>query len=405
MSLAEPLRVATQGATRQQKRVLLERTLHPGVYKRGGKFVAVYRLDGRQIKESAATFADARAIKLRRDVEAATQRRGPILHDYALRWADTYRGRGHDAIRGQTREEYRRLLITYALHYFGPAVRLGELDRRTLQGFIGWIVDQTGPKGRLSDRSIRNAVTPLRACLRSAATEGLVSPELLSALVLPSRRGGRRWEVSERRFLTREALGRLLGEIPAPYAPLFSVLASTGLRISEAIALRWRDLDLDANPPRLRVRRTIVNGVVGAPKSRHGARVVPLSFDLASRLRSSRALDFGPENLVFQGPAGGPLTPDRLRKGVLNPAARRAGVDGVGLHTLRHTCAALLIEQGASRLRLQRWMGHHSAAYTLDVYGHLIDGDLGLALTAEDIGLAPVKPASGPLQVPMRGLR
>jgi integrase len=49
-------------------------------------------------------------------------------------------------------------------------------------------------------------------------------------------------------------------------------------------------------------------------------------------------------------------------------------------HTLRHTCAALLIHSGASPLRLQRWMGHHSAAFTLDNYGHLIEDTLGPSL-------------------------
>lgn len=51
------------------------------------------------------------------------------------------------------------------------------------------------------------------------------------------------------------------------------------------------------------------------------------------------------------------------------PAAERAGVPWARFHTLRHTCAALLIDAGASPLRLQRWMGHHSAAFTLDNYG------------------------------------
>jgi integrase len=63
---------------------------------------------------------------------------------------------------------------------------------------------------------------------------------------------------------------------------------------------------------------------------------------------------------------------------VLVPAAERAGLAGVGFHTLRHTCASMLIESGP--LRLQRWMGHHSPAFTLETYGHLIDGDLGPAL-------------------------
>ena len=44
------------------------------------------------------------------------------------------------------------------------------------------------------------------------------------------------------------------------------------------------------------------------------------------------------------------------------------------------THASMLIESGLSPLRLQRWMGHHSPAFTLETYGHLIDGDLGPAL-------------------------
>ena len=67
------------------------------------------------------------------------------------------------------------------------------------------------------------------------------------------------------------------------------------------------------------------------------------------------------------------------------PAAERAGVPWARFHTLRHTCAALLVDAGASPLRLQRWMGHHSAAFTLDNYGHLIDDGLGpyLSLKAD----------------------
>jgi integrase len=385
---AELAAVATVLATRQQNGVLLERTDHPGVYRRGSHYVAVYRVAGRQHKQSATTFADARAIKLARGAEARALRRGPTLHDYALGWVDRYSGSGRDTVREQTREEYRRLLCTFALCYFATDLRLADIDRRALQGFIGWLTDRPGRRGlRLSDRSIRNALTPLRMCLDTAAREGLADREVVRALILPSRRGGRRWEFSERRFLTREALGRLLAEIPPAHEPLFLLLASTGLRISEAIALRWCDLDLDSSPPRLRVRRAIVNGVVGAPKSRHGARALPLAEELAQRIRDLRAPDADSEDLVFLNGHGGPLKPDNLRNRVLTPAAARAGVAGIGLHTLRHTCASLLIEDGASPLRLQRWMGHHSPAYTLETYGHLIDGELGIALELQALGV------------------
>ena len=106
--------------------------------------------------------------------------------------------------------------------------------------------------------------------------------------MLPRRRAGRAWSARERRFLTRAELVRLLDEVPAKWRPLFELLAATGLRISEAIGLRWSDLVLDEPAPHLRVRRAIVKGAIVAPKSRHGARLIPLTRELAAALRTHR---------------------------------------------------------------------------------------------------------------------
>ncbi|MDX6635029.1 MAG: hypothetical protein QOF06_1232 [Solirubrobacterales bacterium] len=378
--------MATGAATRQvsapRKRGSLTRTSYPGVYRRGSRYVAVYRRGGRQHKEAAPSFACAREIKLARDAEARTERLGPTLHSYALEWVDCHAGLGHDTVSEPTRREYRRLLITFALRYFQPEFRLRELDRRAMQGFVSWLAAYRGPRGRLSDRSIANAVGPLRLCLENASREGLIEGEAVRSLVLPRRRGGRGWHFEQGRFLTRTQLGKLLSEIPAEWRPFFDLLASTGLRISEAIALRWCDLELD-EPAHLWVRRSIVDGVVGAPKSRFGRRRVPIDKDLARRLEALRKPASGEETIVFRGRRGAPLRPNNVRRRVLTPAAKRAGLPRIGFHALRHTCASMLIERGLSPLRLQRWMGHHSAAYTLDVYGHLIDAELAPALDLE----------------------
>ena len=107
----------------------LEPTEVPGVYRRGSKFVVVYRVDGRQRKQSANTLADAKAMKLQRDGEARALRRGPTLHEFSLCWLDRYAGSGHDSIRANTRREYRRLLVNFALTYFDREVRVRDLGR------------------------------------------------------------------------------------------------------------------------------------------------------------------------------------------------------------------------------------------------------------------------------------
>ena len=280
----------------------------------------------------------------------------------------------------RTRREYRRLLVTFALSYFDREVRVRDLDGAAVQQFADWLTTRPGRRGRLCDRSIANTLTPLRLALDAAVAEGLLDVNPAEQVVLPHRRAGRAWSATERRYLTRAELVRLLDEVPPKWRPLFELLAATGLRISEAIGLRWSDLVLDGETPHLQVRRAIVKGALVAPKSRHGARLIPLTPGLAEMLRAHRPHGATADAFVFPGRDGAPSDQGSLRRRVLVPAVERAGLTGVGFHTLRHTCASMLIESGLSPLRLQRWMGHHSPAFTLETYGHLIDGDLGPGL-------------------------
>jgi integrase len=124
--------------------------------------------------------------------------------------------------------------------------------------------------------------------------------------------------MSERRFLTRAELVRLLDEVPAKRRPLFELLAATGLRVSEAVGLRWSDLVLDGDTPHLQVRRAIVKGAIVAPKSRHGARLIPLTADLAAMLRARRPRGAEDDAFAFPGPRrcrarSGQSAPSRAR--------------------------------------------------------------------------------------------
>ena len=107
--------------------------------------------------------------------------------------------------------------------------------------------------------------------------EGLLDADPAEQVVLRRRRAGRAWSTRERRYLTRAELVRLLDEVPAKWRPLFELLGATGLRISEAVGLRWSDLVLDGPTPHLHVKRAIVKGAIVAPKSRHDARLISLT--------------------------------------------------------------------------------------------------------------------------------
>jgi hypothetical protein len=183
--------MATQGATGQHSKAL-RTTSHPGVYQRRSRWVAVDRRDGCQRKEFAATFREAREIKMRRSAEEASRRAGPTLHAYALEWVDHYAGRGaNDVINDRTRREYRRLLITFTLSYFAPDERLRDIDAERARGFVDWLCRLTDEDGhRLCDRSIRNAVLPLLQAAEPGAPI-ITASACWSPIATTPRRSGR----------------------------------------------------------------------------------------------------------------------------------------------------------------------------------------------------------------------
>ena len=208
-------------------------------------------------KESASTFREAREIKIRHTAEEASRRAGQDAAQLRAGVGRSLRGRGaNDVINDRTRREYRRLLIKYALAYFATDTLLRDIDEHGARGFVEWLCRRSDEGGhRLCDRSVRNAVLPLQSCLRHAARCGLLGEQAEPMPLLPRRRPSRGYEFDERRFLTRQQLAGLLAEVPAGWRLFFDLLASTGLRISEAIALRIIDVDLDSTQPRVHVRR------------------------------------------------------------------------------------------------------------------------------------------------------
>jgi integrase len=216
----------------------------------------------------------------------------------------------------------------------------------------------------LADATVRRILSPMRACLRTASSEGLIRHNPTVGLALPARDEARRIARGEdsinddhgARALTEAQLATLLTVVPAHHRLLFELLAATGLRISEAIALRWGDLTLDGAAPAVHVRRAYVKGTFKPPKSSHGRRAVPIDFALVRKLRQARG-DRSERELVFTDGAGNPLQYPNLHRRVLKPAAEEAGVPWMGFHTLRHTCASRLFAQGRNAVQVQRWLG------------------------------------------------
>lgn len=82
-------------------------------------------------------------------------------------------------------------------------------------------------------------------------------------------------------------------------------------------------------------------------------------------------------DLAFTSARGRRVAPSNLSERVLKPAARAAGVEWASFHTFRHTCASLLFNaEKWNPKQVKVWLGHHSPAFTLERYVHLLPADL-----------------------------
>jgi integrase len=176
-------------------------------------------------------------------------------------------------------------------------------------------------------------------------------------------------------YLSADDVDRLANAAGEHRALVFT-LAYTGIRWGEAVALRWCDVEF------LRGRLSVysnavqlgVEHAVGPTKGRT-ARSVPVAGFLLNEL-SVRCQGKDPDALVFPGPDGGYLPRPKSSGGWFSAAVKRAGVQPITPHDLRHTCASLSISAGVNVLALQRMLGHKSAKVTLDTYADLFDTDL-----------------------------
>jgi integrase len=360
------------------------KTRTPGIFKRGGRYVFSYKLDGTQHWESCRTLDEARRLKAARTADIARgefeARSRLTLHQYAGEWVERYQGKGRRGFRENTRARYRLMLSNYALTYFSERVRLTDLSPSKIAAFIGWCCERTTNGKPISDATVLAAMAPLRSCLATAVREGLIRSNPARDIDLPNRTTER--EQQDVRSMSPDELAMVLKLIPERWRLFFTFLASTGLRISEAIALQWEHLQLDGSSPHVKVRRALVQGRMEPPKSRYSRRDVPLSYAVAEALKQRRKGSEWPgeHDLVFTAGNGSALSPKNLRRRVLKPAAEEANLSWIGFHAFRHTCASMLFAEGRNAVQVQHWLGHHSAAFTLATYVHLLDGDIGQPL-------------------------
>jgi integrase len=193
----------------------------------------------------------------------------------------------------------------------------------------------------------------------------------------PASKGGRRRlkeSKPQRSWVEPEQLMALLDAAPAGHRPVLATLAGAGLRVGEACALTWRDVNLATG-----------SLIVGKAKTDAGTgREVDLPLGLADELRAHKAgaARTGPDDPVFlSGPRNGRRarqTPDNVGRrlktaiGRANPTLAAAGIEPiserVSPHSLRRTYASVRAASGDDPVYIAEQLGHEDPTFTIRVY-------------------------------------
>ena len=269
-------------------------------------------------------------------------------------------------------------------------VRLSKLEPRAVQALLN------RKSKELSAGTTQHIRTTLRAALNFGIKNRMIAYNAASHVEVPN-------QEHEVEPLTAEQATHLLKAAEnTPIGAMLVLGVRLGLRRGELLGLQWPDVNFDDRT--LNIVRSIQR-IPGQPleaaplKTKKSRRTISLPEEVIRTLHEHRAhqarqrlaaTEWHPMDLIFANSIGKPLEPRRVDT-LFKQCLKRAGLpQSVRVHDMRHTAAALLLEQGADLFSVSRLLGHASIQLTSDVYGHLTKGG-NQRLTAQMNAVMPAR--------------
>jgi integrase len=361
--------------------------------------VTVVTPDGKRKRVTVYGATRQECLAKKREKEMQCRRgvtptaRPPKLADYGREWLnETLRhrvtmGTLQETTRASYRDQWERHIVPALGH-----LRWDELTPRVLRGWLTGLA--TRPSRRtgkpLKPRSQELAYATLRLAANDAVIEGYITDNPLR--LVPGPRAGE----SEAMALTPgDAQKFFVAALEHPLMGLWVLLMGTGLRIGEALALQWADVNFDEAT--LTVRRAVARVqldfdpalgrhptklIIKNPKTPRSRARVALPRVVVAALRQHRkhqaetklrSRHWQDSDLVFTTPIGTLLDHRNVLREV-KALAKAAGItEQVHTHELRHTAASLMYAAGADLRAIQAALRHTRLSTTADVYVRVFD--------------------------------
>jgi integrase len=275
-----------------------------------------------------------------------------------------------------TRDRYEGVIKNYLIPAFGSKC-LRDLTLLTLQQYFS---DMT--KSALSYESrdkIRDVVSSI---LGSAVTYDLLVKNPAEGVRLSPGKKGKRIKP----YIDPAKFSALLSLIPEPYATMVYVAVYTGLRASELIGLKWKNVHADS----ISIEERYCRGVWGTPKSEASNATIPVNLGVIERIHWLKTITVevkagtavrryaavkatGPDDIVFASVAKGvPMRDNNVLSRFIKPAARKLGIDSVNWQVLRRSHSTWLKLAGADVKDAQAQMRHSRVTTTLEIYQQFV---------------------------------
>lgn len=286
------------------------------------------------------------------------------------RWCEYWIRLKKDTVSQNTLSSYQYIIKTYIVPFIG-SIRLVELSALNVRALINNM-------GHLSARTISYTLTVLRAILKQAVMDEIISKNVATLVKKPKQERKR-----EMVTLSKEEVETFLEQIDdVEWHALFKLAFTTGLRRSEILGLTWDDVNLKQKT--LTVNQTVlrideVTTVSKTTKNSSSRRSISLDDKTIVELlklrthvdkRRLKATNWRNNNLVFPGKFGDPRDPAKVSL-KCKKFATAIGRPDFTMHDTRHTHATLLLEAGVNFKVVQMRLGHSSYQQTMDTYSHV----------------------------------
>jgi len=326
---------------------------------------------GFKTKDEAETAAADARKKIKQGFGEADVK----LADYLTTWLEEYK---QGTVRKNTFELHENNIKTHIKPYF-KEITLNEVRPEMYQKFLNGLSE----KGVYSRRTVELVHSTMHNAMKKAVTLGRIEKNPCVGAEIKGQR-----KKSEVKFIESDHIPRFLQEARKYgyiYWIFFRVLIETGMRKGEAAALKWSDIDFKNN--RIKIDETLDftadddEKLFGDTKTLRSERTIKMSQALANDLKyhaqwqnqnklNLNAIYKHKLNLVLCR-EDGHFMPKSSLFNAFSRILKRSELPQLPIHSLRHTCAVLLLEAGADMKFVQEQLGHGSIQITSDVYSHI----------------------------------